>query len=44
MYLDDILEFNEVAEEWQQIGKMRRTRSKHAMSVVNYNEVKEYCI
>ena len=44
MYLDDILEFNENSGEWQQIGKMRRTRVDHAMSVVNYNEVKDYCI
>ena len=43
-YLDDILEFDEVAGTWQPIGKMRHTRSKHAMSVVNFNEVKDYCI
>ena len=43
-YLDDILEFDEVAGTWQSIGKMRHTRSKHAMSVVNFNEVKDYCI
>ena len=41
--LDDILQFDAEAGEWQLIGHMRFARGEHATSVINFNEIKDYC-
>ena len=40
---DDVLQFDAVAHQWRRIGSMKMTRYNHAMSVINYNEVADYC-
>ena len=40
---DDILQFDAVAHQWRRIGSMKMKRYNHAMSVINYNEVADYC-
>ena len=36
-------EFDPVVEEWTRIGNLKVPRQNHAVSVVNYNSIKEYC-
>ena len=40
---EDILLFDKVVHQWRKIGSMKMTRYHHAMSVINYNEVADYC-
>ena len=40
---DDILQFDKEVHQWRKIGSMKMTRYQHAMSVVNFNEVADYC-
>ena len=41
--LDEILQFDAETGEWELIGHMRLARGQHATSVINFNEIKEYC-
>ena len=41
--LDDVLEFDIVTEEWKKIASMIETRRYHAVSVVDVDDVKQYC-
>ena len=42
-YYDDVLEYDEQKQEWNKIGSMSITRYNHAVTVVNYNSIKDYC-
>ena len=39
----DIMEFSANTEVWKNIGKMSSKRRNHAVSVINFNSIKEYC-
>ena len=41
--LDDILEFNAEDGTWVKVGSMVISRSDHAVSVINYKEIADYC-
>ena len=41
--LDDVLEYDEVSGVWNTIGGMSLKREHHAVSVINYNSIKDYC-
>ena len=41
--LDDILQFNPETGEWMQIGALKNKRSYHAVSVVNFNSINDFC-
>ena len=41
--LDDVLEYDQDKQEWNKIGSMSMKRRDHAVTVVNYNSIKEYC-
>ena len=41
--LDDILEFNAEEGTWTTVGSMVVSRGQHAVSVINYLEIAEYC-
>ena len=41
--LDDVLEYDEESEVWIKIGTMSLKRMEHAVSVINYNSIKDYC-
>ena len=43
IYYDDVLEYDEQKQEWNKIGSMSITRYNHAVTVVNYNSIKDYC-
>ena len=40
---DDILEYDEEKEEWNKIGTTSMKGAGHAVSVINYNSIKDYC-
>ena len=40
---DDILEFNAEDGTWTTVGSMSISRSSHAVSVINYLEIADYC-
>ena len=40
---DDVLQYDEVAGEWRSIGRMTVARQQHGVSVINFNEIKDYC-
>ena len=40
---DDILEFDKTTRVWNNAGAMSVSRYDHAVSVINYNSVLEYC-
>ena len=42
-YYDDVLEYDEQKQEWNKIGSMSIKRTEHAVTVVNYNSIKDYC-
>ena len=42
-YYDDVLEYDEQKQEWNPIGSMSLKRMGHAVAVVNYNSIKDYC-
>ena len=41
--LDDVLEYDEEMQEWNKIGSMSIKKRSHAITVVNYNSIKDYC-
>ena len=41
--LDEVLQFDQSRAEWTKIGSMKKSRYAHAVSVINYNSVREYC-
>ena len=41
---NNILEFNQIDEEWQKIGSMMEKRVNHGVSVVKYEDFSEWCI
>ena len=41
--LDDVLQFDAEEGQWTKIGSMKISRYAHAVSVINYNSVREYC-
>ena len=43
-YHDDILEFDPSTEEWILLDKMRVARRTHAVSVVNWEDVRQFCV
>ena len=40
---DDVLEYDEQKKEWNKIGSMSIKRREHAVTVVNFNSIKDYC-
>ena len=40
---DDILEFNAADGTWIKVGSMVISRKEHAVSVINYLEIADYC-
>ena len=42
-YTDDILEFNAEEGTWTRVGSMVISREWHAVSVINYLEIADYC-
>ena len=41
--LDDVLEYDKEKQEWNPIGSMSMKKAYHAVSVINYNSIKDYC-
>ena len=41
---NDILKFDTVTETWKQVGQLAKARANHAMSLVNIEDINEYCI
>ena len=41
---DAILEFNPGTEQWALAGHMMESRYYHAMSTINFEDVREFCI
>ena len=42
-YYEDVLEFDDVNGVWNNIGKMRMARTSHAVSMINFNKIQDYC-
>ena len=46
-YLSELLEFDQESGVWKPFGrgnvKMKMTRSSHAMTIVNFNQISMYC-
>ena len=42
-YYEDVLEYDEQKREWNKIGSMSIKRSFHAVTVVTYNSIEDYC-
>ena len=42
-YYEDVLEYDEQKQEWNKIGSMSIRRYEHAVTVINYNSIKDYC-
>ena len=40
---NDVLEFSVGEQRWNKIGEMSMQRQYHAVSVINYNSIKDYC-
>ena len=36
IYYDDILEFDPLTGQWNQVGRMKRGRENHAVSVIDF--------
>ena len=41
---DNILRFDKVRHTWSKVGKMKQERDHHAVSIVNADDVMNYCI
>ena len=41
--VDDIVEFDPETGEWKELGKMLDERFGHAMAVVDWDDIKQYC-
>ena len=39
----DVLEFSAEEQTWKKVGSMNIERSSHAISVINYNSIEDYC-
>ena len=39
---DNVYEYDEVLGVWTNIGKMSMKKAGHALSIINFNEVKDY--
>ena len=42
-YSDEILEFDPLTEQWKLVDRMKKARSYHAVSVIEYGEVEQFC-
>ena len=42
-YRDEILEFRPDTEEWSLAGRMMEDRDHHAVSNINFEDVREWC-
>ena len=42
-YHDDVLTFNNTNETWTKVGTMREPRNYHAASVVQEDQIIDYC-
>ena len=42
-YRDEILEFRPDTEDWSLAGRMVESRSDHAVSTINFEDVREWC-
>ena len=42
-FYNDILEFSAEEQVWKKVGSMTMKRSSHAISVINYNSIEDYC-
>ena len=40
---NDVLEYDEESGVWITIGSMSIKRANHAVSVINYNSIKDFC-
>ena len=40
---DEILEWDATNKEWKELGKMKQSRDKHAVAVVDVADVMDYC-
>ena len=41
---NNILEYNQETEEWQEVGVMKEPRFDHSVTVVSYEDYAEWCI
>ena len=42
-YVDDILEFDPLTGQWKLVDRMIQGRGRHAVSVIKYSEVAQFC-
>ena len=42
-FRDEILQFHLETEEWSLAGHMMEARYEHAVSTINFEDVREYC-
>ena len=42
-YFDEILELDPIGGQWKEVAKMKSARGVHAVSVLNYSEVAQFC-
>ena len=40
---NDVLEYDMEEQLWNTVGSMTMKRSRHAVSVINYNSIKDFC-
>ena len=43
-YIADILEFSDSEEKWTKVGEMAKSRQDHAVSIVDFEDLKNYCL
>ena len=39
----EVLAFNPAAEDWGKVGDMQQSRSRHAVTLVRYGDIQQYC-
>ena len=42
-YYDDVLEYDYDEQVWTKIGVISQKKCDHAVSVINFNSIKDYC-
>ena len=42
--INNILEYNQIEEEWTEIGAMKEARANHGVAIVNYSDYEKYCL
>ena len=42
-YFDDVLVYDEEEQVWIKVGVMSQKKREHAVSVINFNSIKDYC-